>query len=673
MKNYFVILLLLAIYGCANIGRNAPGDTLRSQEQQFDSAFNAELHKNPEQAKHIADSLVNASTDSLQYYAALSCKALAHLMLNDDDSMLQTVGKVENFIGHARCDTTDALWRKIRFNILDAKGIYYSLKKEEASAAFYLEKAIGYSEHVQLPQAYMNLAECYVRQGNYVDAAENYRKALSANDSIGKVIRPDYIFNGLAMSYMQISDYAGAESYLQKSMAYIGEMDNLDRYILMNNFGNLYYYKGDYRKALPYFKKAVGYTRQMKNRSINAYVPVFNEAEIYVLLHNPDSAKICIDTLRRALKGQDVPMFDAHLRTLRFALALECGNMAEAGRLLREMGGDKLPFELQRIRNRYLQSYYEKTGDYRRAYALQSENRDLADSLKSLQVSTRVADIYMRYQQDTTLIAKQNKIQSQDNEIRRAQAMSMLWTSVALVFGLSAFSIYLIMRRKRDKMEARHIENIVRMRMENIRNCLSPHFTFNVLNHEISQYADDSPQRRQLMALSKILRRSVEVSSQMTVSLNEELDFVGNYINLECGAWKDDFEYHCHIDEEIDTSSFIIPSMFIQIPVENAIKHGLRAISGKKELSIAARKEPSGVRIVIVNNGTGYKPRLASSGTGKGMQVIYQTILLLNRKNTEKIEFKIGQNNAPGTVGIAGQEGTKVEIFIPSKFDYSWS
>lgn len=224
------------------------------------------------------------------------------------------------------------------------------------------------------------------------------------------------------------------------------------------------------------------------------------------------------------------------------------------------------------------------------------------------------------------------------------------------------------MRRQRQQMIERHIENIGKMRMENIRNCLSPHFTFNVLNHVISQYDENDPNRIRMMNLVKILRRCVEVSSQMTVSLSEEIDFVKTYVSLQCAQWKDDeFTFRCHIDDDIDSHSVVIPSMFIQIPVENAIKHGLRGIEGHRELNISIRSGNNGVNVEITNNGIGYKPKVMTSDTGKGMQVIYQTIMLLNRRNTEHIRFNIGQLN-PENIG---QEGTKVEIFFPSTFDFT--
>ena len=655
---------ILIPYGCGE-KKCEDCEITESDAGMFDSL----LYADARQAKAVAVKMIGDATDSMAYYDALSFKALSHMALNERDSLNSITTEVEEFVKRKAGGKPDEKkYRKMLCNVYNAKGIAYSLDKMADSAYKYLRLTINYADGGQLPQAYMNLADSYIQQGNYVKAAENYRRALNLNDSLGDVVKPYLIFNGLAMTYMQISEYDEAKRYLDKSAGYFGSMGNLDRYVLLNSYGNLYYFENEYSRALPYFQKAAEYSRREYGRNLDSYVPVFNLAEIYVLLHDRKKAEECIDTLSAVVGRFDVPVFNAHLRTLKLALALEKDDIALAGVIVAGMDGENLPVELYRIRSRYLQQYYERKGNFRKAYSTQTENKRMEDSLRNMQVKTRVADIYMRYQQDTTLLAQRNYIRTQQDEIHRTRVTATLWIVIAVLLAAIAVAVYLLMRRQRERIVARHIENIGKMRMENIRNCLSPHFTFNVLNHEIASYADDDPRRRQLMSLVKILRRSVEVSSQMTVTLEEELDFVNTYVQLECGHWGDSFEYILDVDKEIDVKTFIIPSMFIQIPVENAVKHGLRSIvEGKKILEIRISKEAGGIAVSIVNNGTAYKPRLNTSGTGKGLQVIYQTIILLNNKNTSKIKFEIGGNDS----GNYGGEGTKVRFFFPSGFDYS--
>jgi len=106
--------------------------------------------------------------------------------------------------------------------------------------------------------------------------------------------------------------------------------------------------------------------------------------------------------------------------------------------------------------------------------------------------------------------------------------------------------------------------------------------------------------------------------------------------------------------------------MTLQIPVENALKHALRQKEGEKNLMIALTLIEFGILITIQDNGNGYYPDKSTTtkGTGTGLKVLYQTIQLLNSKNTHKIGFDI--SNLPGETAT----GTKVEITVPEDYDF---
>ena len=168
------------------------------------------------------------------------------------------------------------------------------------------------------------------------------------------------------------------------------------------------------------------------------------------------------------------------------------------------------------------------------------------------------------------------------------------------------------------------------------------------------------------MELVKYLRRSLELTEQLSVSLQDELDFVRTYIELERGRVGEDFVATVTVEDGLDATRIMIPSMIVQIPVENAIKHGLAGKDGKKELSVYVSRETNGIRMTITDNGRGYLPQVASAtrGTGTGLKVLYQTIQLLNTKNkSDKIRFDITNRSD-------GQTGTEVSVYIPFRFSY---
>ena len=464
---------------------------------------------------------------------------------------------------------------------------------------------------------------------------------------------------------MKIGEFEQAELYFDKSKDFLNKMTESDKYILANNYGNLYYFLKDYPKALKYFKLAYQHAKNTSYQSIDNVVPVYNLAETYILTNEPDSAKMCLDGIERTLKGYDIPVFREHLLTLQLAYHITSNNRAAAKSVIDDMQPNILPIDLQMIRDKYIQEYYEKSGVYKDAYRLSQANKRLSDSLNRVADKSKITDIYMRYKQDTTIIAQEKRIAMKEGEMQKTR---IIWIFIAVGLVLLAITIYMRMRRQRAEILRKHMENLVKMRMENVRNCLTPHFSFNIINHEIENYNENDPHRKNLISLCKILRRSVEATDKITQTLAEELEFVDAYIELETNTW-DDFEYKLDVEEGIDINKITIPTMFIQIPVENAIKHGLKGVDGCRRLHVTIEKNSPNITIVIENNGLTYQPKMITSNTGTGLKVIYQTILFLNSIKSDTVHFHIGQGTMPGST--PNRAGTKVMITIPTQFDYS--
>lgn len=241
------------------------------------------------------------------------------------------------------------------------------------------------------------------------------------------------------------------------------------------------------------------------------------------------------------------------------------------------------------------------------------------------------------------------------------------FTLVMLIFLLIAVFINSHIKKQHDIRHLVAQNQLIRLKMENIRNRLSPHFMLNLLNQEI-QTVEQENQRDKLYLFARLLRRNLEISEQNRITLTEELDFVDSYIQLEQPTLGDEFHYKVEKESSLDPDQLFVPPMLIQIPVENAIRHGLRPKSGVKELTIGIKKQKDGIQITVDDNGIGFIPGSMSptSGTGTGNKIIYQTIELLNSKNREKIEISIVNKGMPQS------KGTLVTIYIPSNYSFNY-
>ena len=173
-------------------------------------------------------------------------------------------------------------------------------------------------------------------------------------------------------------------------------------------------------------------------------------------------------------------------------------------------------------------------------------------------------------------------------------------------------------------------------------------------------------EKQELSQLVKLMRRNLELAEQLCVTLSEELDFVQTYLNLEQRSLGASFHSHIDIAPDVNPKQVILPSMMIQIPVENAVKHALRDKPGDRELWITAERRGNGVCICVRDNGGGYCPNSNRRGTGTGLRVIMQTIQILNARNGDNaIDVTIHNVELP-----SGETGCEMMFLIPDGYDF---
>ncbi|GAC1417384.1 MAG: hypothetical protein NVSMB67_03290 [Flavisolibacter sp.] len=124
-------------------------------------------------------------------------------------------------------------------------------------------------------------------------------------------------------------------------------------------------------------------------------------------------------------------------------------------------------------------------------------------------------------------------------------------------------------------MDTIKLEALVRqLELKTIKAHINPHFIFNALN-SIRALIDEDPSRARsaITELSNILRSSLSAEKAETVSLQEELKIVKDYLALENMRFEDRLRVVYEVDQ--DTLNRQVPPMMLQTLVENAIKHGI--------------------------------------------------------------------------------------------------
>lgn len=666
----FWLIGLLLLLSCGNTDRHRDKHLC---EQTFVDSLEACVQDSLFSNVHYSRSLINDALvqvqDSQVYYRLLALYGKTFFVSSDFDSIYYYNHKVKKFSPKtSECPQ----WNDVLADVYNIQGnVCIQLNRPDSSVIYY-KKAYDYRLKGRrlhlLPDICINTADAYLHCGDLAYTASYYRRALFLCDSLNLSEHAKFpVYYGLGQTYMELRDFDLSNHYYEMAGRFFNEMNVGEKWIYLNNRGNHYYYKKDYREALNFMRRANALVSSHPQMVFEQNLVKVNLGELYLLTDNLDSAQVCLDESYRYFIEIQHSSAVYYIETQMIELALKKGNIAQAHKMIeRTIPQGHLDANMLMIRNQYLQHYFERTGDYRRAYEYLKSDCQLDDSIRSERVRTRVAELDMRYRQDTIVLRKEVQIQRQAGEVKALKLSVYIWVLVCVLLVAGVVIIVWYMRKKREFLRERFFRQINRVRMENLRSRISPHFTFNVLGREINQLKGSEEVKNNLMELVKYLRRSLELTEKLAVSLQDELDFVRSYIELERGRVGDDFTATVTLDEGLDGTRIQIPSMIVQIPVENAIKHGLAGKDGDKELTVRVSREGNGIRITVCDNGRGYLPQVSSAtrGTGTGLKVLYQTIQLLNTKNkSDKIRFDITNRND-------GQTGTLVSVYVPFHFSY---
>jgi len=255
----------------------------------------------------------------------------------------------------------------------------------------------------------------------------------------------------------------------------------------------------------------------------------------------------------------------------------------------------------------------------------------------------------------------------------RITIKATIWQHPLFFIGLSLlFAVIValvIIRRKNLQLKQREIDHqLITLEQKALQSMMNPHFIFNALS-SIQSYLLMNKSREAGLYLSqfaRLIRQNLSAINSPMISLDEEIDRLKNYLDLEQLRMADGFDYAIELDESVVDEEVTIPSMIIQPFAENAIIHGISPLDRKGIIRILlSMHSEKSLMISIEDNGIG----LQRSGTvsqrsekhlNLGMGMTRKRLEILGKKmNVEtSVEFKEAFPGSPNP-------GTRVTLVVP--------
>jgi LytS/YehU family sensor histidine kinase len=156
--------------------------------------------------------------------------------------------------------------------------------------------------------------------------------------------------------------------------------------------------------------------------------------------------------------------------------------------------------------------------------------------------------------------------------------------------------------RQKESSEEKLRTLAARSRLDALISQINPHFLFNALN-TVSVLIDENPAEAQRLTLklSNIFRQTLQASEREIISLQEELNFIHDYLEIE----KARFGERLQVEQHVTVRAAEIPCFTLQPLVENAIKHGAAPKIGTTTIRIDVRQSDERLTVQVSDDGMG--------------------------------------------------------------------
>lgn len=558
--------------------------------------------------------------------------------------------------------------------------------KREPARTYYIKayrELMKLDHHNDAIDICINIADASRQLGKLADASSWYRRANFLADSLNLHEAQNSILAGLGQVYNDLRNYQLAHFYFRKAERQYPPRNPKDAHFFYNSWGNVYSSQEKPAEALMCFLKAQKATLQMGQPFMTAVVDA-NLGQTYLELNRLDSAQKYLANTTKFFFVQPNMQNDLqfYIDGLNAALALKQNRLDKASAILSK------PYDLSKMSPNYLYLYhkrwadlYERKGQFAKALQYQKLMKQYDDSLRNATMVSNVQENELRFKQDTAIVRRDLTLQSTQAEAKSSRLILLLVIGL-LVVGVLALVVFYRYKSLRHKHQHREEMNrMMALKMENVRNRFSPHFVFNVLNIFISNLPK-GVNVKPLRLLIQVLRANLLTCDQVAVSLEDELQMVMSYSSLrhETNPWLPMPRFD--IAKEVDMT-LMLPSMILQIPVENALKHafvGMEESGEKPQLDVKIWIEDGMLRIDVIDNGCGGVGAVAGMGTrkanaaastGTGLRILNSTIEMLNAGNVRKLYFRMQSRAGAAGGGSDRQKGMCVSIGVPCEYDYS--
>jgi len=519
-------------------------------------------------------------------------------------------------------------WQKGKALILQQKGNLYYVMADNLQAMDAYQKALKISQTLnnKILEAglYSNLGNIHADLKENEKALKKYHAYLAIAKELNQ--KPDQVkaLVNMALVYNDMGRFNEGIAYLEDAL-FLARAEKNDFFIaaILNNLGLAHKGQQDYKKSLSYYNDAAKLAEKLENKYIEASA-LNSIGKVNILLKNYEVAGL---------------------------------NSEKALRLAQEVDA----VEWQADSWQVLSTVYEHEGKTGEALSAYKNHIQFRDSVLNEEKKAELIRKEMQFQLERQESEAKSEIQQQ-TLIKNIFMVGGLLLIVASAIG------YFLYKRKRDATEEKKIADfntkVAETELKALRSQINPHFIFNSLN-SISDFISKNnieKANEYLFKFAKLTRSILENSEKKWIPLEEDLELIELYIQIEALRLKNKLSYAIKIDKAIDRENTLLPPLMLQPFIENSIWHGIAKKTSKGHIEIEIKKEGDMIVCIVDDDGVGRK---------KTIDVKKETYSMGVKITKNRLDIINQLRKVKGSLAMFDKgQGLRVELRLPLELQF---
>ena len=213
---------------------------------------------------------------------------------------------------------------------------------------------------------------------------------------------------------------------------------------------------------------------------------------------------------------------------------------------------------------------------------------------------------------------------------------------IILIWVISYFTYHYFAKFSQAEVEKWRLKAIAKeAQLGALKAQINPHFMFNALNNIRALILEDQVRSREMIThLSELLRYNFSSNDVQQVALEKEMDIVRSYLELVSIQYE--HRLFVKMEYDRDLADVLVPTMLVQLLVENAIKHGVALSPNGGKVIIIVEDVGKHIRIMVKNTGYLQVQERLEMPSGVGLQNVRERLRLLY---DEEADFRIEERN----------------------------